>query len=185
VTNVRRAGHARIDGGGTITWSVADGRLGRRWRSATRDAAGRLTAALLLEIDPAGRVSKVELASPAGLLSLHPEGDLLHGNVVSEAGVHHVRLPWSRRHVLLIAGSAVADAAAAAPGWGGVGERVVVPAVIVDEALDVRSSEATFTRHADGTVVIEWEDSNRTVQLDEQAIPEALRGRGDWPLEVD
>jgi hypothetical protein len=185
MSGVRRAGHAPTADGGSITWSVADGHGGRRWRTIARDRAGRLTGALLLELDPAGRLSKVELAGPAGLLSLHPEGDLLHGNVVTDAGVRHLRLAWSAQHVLLIDGSPVTDAAAATVAAGGVGEKAVVPAVSVSDTLDAVATEVALTRRADGTVVIDSGGVTRIVELDERAIAAVIRGGGDWPLEID
>ena len=53
-------------------------------------------SSLLLELDPDGRFSHLELSTAAGLLTLHPEGDgTIHGNAVTTAGLTHViGLPW-------------------------------------------------------------------------------------------
>ena len=82
---LRRAGRLLLGGGETVLWSVAEGRRGRRWRSARRDADGNLVSDLLLELDPVGRWTRLELATTAGILTLHPEPDdtAVHGNVVT------------------------------------------------------------------------------------------------------
>ncbi len=82
---MRRAGTGLLDWGGRITWTVADGRHGRRWRSMLTDD-GVLVGSLLLETRPDGSVAKLELATAAGLLTLHPEGSMLHGNVARPTG---------------------------------------------------------------------------------------------------
>jgi len=180
---IRRAGVGRQPDGRTITWTVADGRRGRRWRTATVDAAGAVGEVLILELDPDGRLGKLDLANAAGLLSLHPEGGSLHGNVVTAVGVQHVRLPWPPGAVLLVEGADVTDAAAARPGpSSGVGERVTVPAIVVRADLVVESVTATLTREADA-VRLEVGTSSRLVRVDERGVPDGLRGGGDWPLE--
>jgi hypothetical protein len=105
---LRVAGTGRSPDGATVTWSVAEGRRGRRWREAVvRD--GAVVHSLLLELDPEGRFAHLELTTPAGLLTLHPEGDgTIHGNAVAAAGITHVRgLPWEPDDVVLIDGSVV------------------------------------------------------------------------------
>ncbi|HEU5203970.1 MAG TPA: hypothetical protein VFU17_06695 [Candidatus Limnocylindrales bacterium] len=105
---LRVAGTGRSPDGATVTWSVAEGRRGRRWREAVvRD--GAVVHSLLFELDPDGRFAHLELTTPAGLLTLHPEGDgTLHGNAVTAAGITHVRgLPWEPDDVVLIDGSIV------------------------------------------------------------------------------
>ena len=68
---------------------------------------GAVTHALLLEVDVAGRPGKVELATPAGMLTLHPEegSGRLHGNVVTAAGVRHLALAWGPEHGLEVGGT--------------------------------------------------------------------------------
>lgn len=121
---LRRAGHGRATDGSLVTWSVAEGSRGRRWREVrTLGPAGAgqgstVVSSLLLELDPDGRFAHLELSTPAGLLTLHPEGDgTLHGNTVTAAGVGHVAgLPWHRDDVVLLEGSVVTAVAAAQPG---------------------------------------------------------------------
>jgi hypothetical protein len=99
---------------------LAEGERGRRWRWTVIDH-GVLRHVALVEIDPGGRFARLELASTAGLLILHPEPDgrSIHGNVVTTDGVRPLSLDWSARAALAIAGDPfgtailVADAAGA------------------------------------------------------------------------
>lgn len=110
---VRLGGATTHDDECDLVWSVADGRRGRRWHEACA-RLGRLSAARLLETDPAGRLVRLEIAAPAGLLTLHPSDDglALYGNVVTPAGVRHVALPWGDAHRLVVAGSVASVAVA-------------------------------------------------------------------------
>lgn len=74
-----------------------------------------LRHALLVETAPGRAFSHLELATPAGLLTLHPEGDgTLHGNVVEAGGIRHVSgLAWEPGGVVDIEGSPIAGAACA------------------------------------------------------------------------
>jgi len=153
---LRRAGRRRGRGGETILWSVAEGRRGRRWRSLRRDAAGAVVSDLILEIDPGGRLARLELATAAGILTLHPtsDGRSIHGNVVTERGVVALALPWSPDHRLLLPDEPVAaaalgsDAVNPAPG----------PGLVVDERLEPRAIEATTppARPPDGLPGASW-----------------------------
>ena len=112
----RVAGWGSLADGSNVTWTVAEGRRGRRWREVV---AGGPTAgqAVLLETAPDGRFSHLELARPDGLWTFHPEGDgTLHGNHVAgpDPGVRHVDgWPFGPRDVLLVEGSLVSAAAIA------------------------------------------------------------------------
>jgi len=136
---VRRAGRLDAGGGESILWSVAEGRRGRRWRSLRLDAHGGVVSDLLLETDPGGRWARLELATAAGILTLHPEpGDQeAHGNIVTGRGVVPLAFAWSPAHLLVVTGEPVAAAALArtatdtAPGPG-----LVVGRDLVVEALD-------------------------------------------------
>ena len=109
---VRRAGTGRTAAGDRVWWSVAEGKRGRRWREAIVGDGG-LRHSLLFESAPDGGFSHLELATPAGLLTLHPEGDgSLHGHVIEAGGIRHVvGLPWEATGVVDIEGSPVAGAA--------------------------------------------------------------------------
>jgi hypothetical protein len=99
-----------------VTWTVAEGGRGRRWREviATGDAVQH---SLLLETSPDGRFSHLELARAGGLWTFHPEGDgSLHGNAV-ERDVHEVRhvVGWAFKpgDLMLVEGSPLSAAAIA------------------------------------------------------------------------
>jgi hypothetical protein len=147
---LRRGGHAPLAGGRSLTWSVAEGRRGTRWREVTtdRDAVRR---AVLLEVSPAGRVTRLEIAGAAGLLTLHPEVDetALHGNVVTPEGIRHLALAWSAEHVILIAGSRVASAVGVGAAGGralAVGETRDVAVVAVGDDLVPRAGHGILAR---------------------------------------
>ena len=186
MTSGRRAGVGRLSDGRVVTWSMADGGRGRRWRTATRHTSGALDSTLLLELDPDSALSKAELATPNGLLSLHPEGDHLHGNVVTEGGVRHLQLGWSAEHVLVIEGSSVSLAAAAvraAP--DGAGERQTVPAIVVRADLSVDGTAVAFERVDRNAIDVDVDGTREVLELDELGIPATLRSGGSWPLELD
>lgn len=158
---LRRAG--RIDGGGgeTVLWSVAEGRRGRRWRSLRRDAVGTVVADLLIEVDHSGRWTRLELATAAGILTLHPERDerSVHGNVVTEGGVVPLALPWSPDHWLLLPDEPVAAAA-----LGSDAENPISgPGLVVEARLEPVEVEAAAAP---------------------RRPPDGLPG-ASWPLEVD
>ncbi len=135
---LRRAGCLETGGGETVLWSVAEGGRGRRWRSLRRDAAGVLVADLLLEVDPVGRWTRLELATSGGMLTLHPDPDgrSAHGNVVTPAGMRHLAPPWGSGHRLVVEGEPVAAGALAAANPPGAGPGLVVS---TDLAIAARS----------------------------------------------
>lgn len=137
---LRRAGRLDAVGGETLLWSVAEGRRGRRWRSIRLAPGGHVLSHLLLEVDPGGRWTRLELASPAGLLTLHPapDGRSVHGNVVTPDGMRHLSVAWGSEHRLAVEGEPVLaaafhDAARAGPGPG----IVVGPDLALVERQDV------------------------------------------------
>jgi len=136
---LRRAGHLDLGGGETVLWSVAEGRRGRRWRSMRRRADGGLISDLLLEVDPAGRWTRLELATTAGILTLHPDADgrAAHGNVVTARGVVPLACAWSPRHRLVVDGEPVAAVALAA-----LGHATPTPGVVVGADLAVTTEDA-------------------------------------------
>lgn len=180
---VRRSGVGRDAEGATIWWSVAEGRRGRRWREARVGADG-LVHSLLLETDPDGRFSHLELATPAGLLTLHPEPDrTLHGNALSDAGLDHVvGLPWDRDGLVILAGSPVAAAAAVhllARILPGAGVSLSYPALRIDAGLRLERGTIEVTRTATGSYVLA---GIGPVTVDEEHLP-LLADARSWPLE--
>jgi len=193
----RRAGTAALADGGEVVWSVADGRRGRRWRAITR-RAGTISSAVLLEVGADGRPARLEVATTAGLLTLHPETTgSLHGNAVTAEGVRHLALGWSDEHELEVEPLAIA-AAVTARRLGRtvpVGEGTVVPVVTIDPDLVVGEGTRRYVRLDATTWRIELDNDTRTVAVDDRGLPvwpasakepsgEAARG-GDWPLELD
>jgi hypothetical protein len=166
---LRRAGAGGLADGSRVVWSVAEGRRGRRWREVRTAPDGGVLSSLLLETDPDGRFSHTELATPAGLLTLHPEGDgTLHGNTIGSDGVRHVvGLPWDADGLVVVEGSPVAAAAAAqlARADSGSATRRVLRV-----ALDLRSRVETT------------EAAGLGLAADADGLPLLVDARS-WPLE--
>ncbi len=187
---VRAAGHAPQADGEAITWSVAAGRRGRRWREGLV-RHGAVARTLVLETDPAGRTSRLEVATSAGLLTLHPEPDesALHGNVVTPAGIVHLALGWSPRHLLLVEGSSIGFAALA---WGlrarcrGGDGPVALAAVVVDEHLEPRPATLWVARPDETWWSVHAGDPGRetTIRIGSDGLP-VLEDGAVWPLEVE
>ena len=188
---VRSGGSGRLPDGGSVTWSVADGSRGRRWRAVTTGADGRMVQAILFELGSSGRTERLEVAAPAGLLTLHPEADesMLHGNVVRPAGIVHVALPWSPAHVLLIGMSPVSAAVAVRrlETRFGVGEGALLPVVEVAEDLVVRQTTWRVTR----LDVDRWQlrpgagEPGLDVTLDADGVIAGLVDAATWPMEIE
>jgi len=182
---LREAGRIELDDGSIVVWSVAEGRRGRRWRAvATHD--GAITQSLLLEVDRAGRPTRLELTTPSGFLTLHPEPDerSIHGNVVSGAGVRPLAFAWSPEHELDVAGRPLAI------GCGlyrlrasmRIGDRRRVPVVRIDASLAVTESVASVRRDASDrwTVAVVPPGDERIVTIDAEGLPPS---GARWPLE--
>lgn len=175
--------------GRRITWSLAEGARGRRWRAVTTWPDGRHSSAILLEVATDGRVTKLEVASPDGLLTLHPDRDgaELHGNTVTPTGMRHHALAWSLDHLLVVAGSPVTAAAAAVAlaDRVGEGEGMSVPAVEVGAELAVRAATWRVARTGDRRWRLLPADGGEivTVVLDADGAPTDLAEGATWPLE--
>ncbi|HEY3523411.1 MAG TPA: hypothetical protein VGK63_06880 [Candidatus Limnocylindrales bacterium] len=167
---IRRAGECRLIDGSTVTWTVAEGTKGRRWREVVvRD--GAIVHSLLLETFPDGRFAHIELAAPTGLLTLHPEGDgTLHGNTVTARGVGHIRgLPWSDATIVLVTGSVVAAVAARHRLQDGDGTARL-------DAIEIRS-DLTLRRTRPVA-------ADLSVPIGDDGVPAPGDGRS-WPLEEE
>jgi hypothetical protein len=186
VAPVRRGGLGTLPDGAQLTWSLAEGGRGRRWRgSRVRD--GRLEGTILLEIDAAGRPVRLELDTSDGLLTLHPDrGEReLHGNVVTPSGIHHLRLDWSPAHELVVDGfpvvllAAVRRLEAIVP----VGQMAERPAVIVDSGLHCLVTTIRLVRLDVRRWRAEGEGSSVGVAIDADGAPAGLDESAEWPLE--
>lgn len=186
---VRRAGTGRLPGGRRVTWTVADGSRGRRWRAITT-SGDRLLHVVLLEAARGGSLARVEVAAPDGLLTLHPEPDLsmLHGNVVRSEGVEHVALPWSPEHVLMVGASPVTAAVAVVrlAARIGVGEGASIPVVEVGDTLVIRRATWRVARTGEHRWRLLAADGGPSVLLETDAdgMPTGLLDLAGWPLEL-
>ena len=185
---VRRAGSGRLLDGRRLTWTVADGSRGRRWRSTTIDADGRLVLALLVEVAPDGTLAKLEAAAPSGLLTLHPEGETLHGNLAGPAGIEHVRRPFGTGWAMLVDASPIPLAVVA----HGLGSRVPVRVgtellgVAVGDDLRLRDLRASAERVGDRAwrIATDSDVGPLRIVLDAEGVPVLDAGRS-WALEQD
>jgi hypothetical protein len=159
---LRRSGRGYQADGSLVVWSVAEGRRGRRWREVVVEG-NAVRSSLLLELEPGGRFSHVELTTASGLLTLHPEVDAtLHGNAVTAGGIRHVAgLEWDRDGAIWLSGSSICLAAGRRPdgsratAWLDVG---------LDLALEMRIMRPDWTL------------------VDADGLP-LLVGGATWPLE--
>jgi hypothetical protein len=178
--------------GARLTWSVADGRRGRRWR-AVSTIGGTITHTVLLEVDPAGRPSRLELTTPVGLLTLHPSADQreIHGNVVTSTGegVRPLGFAWGAEHDLEVVGRPLATAvglwrrSAILP----VGDVTDVDVLAIGPALDVVPGQRRFERLSETRWRVTPSGAGGgsgpsfELEIDADGLPVAgIR----WPLEV-
>jgi len=181
---VRRGGRLVEPDGRVVTWSMAEGTRGRRWRWSVVDRRGALVAAHTVELGPDGRFARLESAAAGGLLTLHRETDgSLHGNRVAERGVDHLTVPSPAPDALVVGSSPLGPAIAspALPVDGG-----AVDIVEVGEDLGVRIAEASVRRHGDGIIELRTGLGARRVRLDADGLPAADEASStSWPLERD
>ena len=180
----RVAGSGELADGSTVTWTVAEGRRGRRWREVVvRD--GATVHALLFETDASRRFSHLELARADGLWTFHPETDgMLHGNQVGADGsVRHVKgWPFASGDALLIEGSPIAAAALA---WSRATDVAAGAAIELDGVVirsDGRLDRVERTRLA-RLDAIRWRVGEGTpIEVDEDGLPVLGNGHRQ-PLE--
>lgn len=157
---LRRAGRGRIGDGRVVTWSVAEGGRGRRWRWTVLAGEGTLEHAGLIELDASARFARLEIESAAGMLTLHPADDGLtaHGNVVRRDRVDPIAVPWTADAGIRLDRDPFASAL-----LGAGGEQVVIGADL-KVSLGESGAEA------------------RRLPLDERGVPR-LNDATEWPLE--
>ncbi len=156
---LRRAGRGRLTDGTTVAWTVAEGSRGRRWRW-TLASNGSLAEVALAELDDRGLFARLELTTPAGLLTFHPEPDgaSAHGNIVGPDGVRPVAMPWAWEWGIELEGDPFGSAVLAG--------RETMLAVAADLTLRQTGDQP----------------SAAALALDERGIP-VLDGAQEWPLE--
>jgi hypothetical protein len=185
-TPIRRAGRLLDPDGGTRLWTVAEGTRGRRWRERWSGPGGDV--ALLLETDPGGRWRKLELAGPAGLLTLHPEDDdsAVHGNIATKEGVRHLAFPWSSEHRLHVTGS-MATLVVVAQGLAddiAVGEGTRRSGLVVTDDGDVAAATLGIWHLDPDGWAIQVGDRSDRIRLDGAGLPTGETGTS-WPLELE
>jgi len=188
---LRVAGRSRAADGAVVAWSVAEGSRGRRWRAmATQGGSGTqvlLLQAVLLEVDPAGRFTRLELTTPAGMLTLHPEPDQreIHGNVVAADGsVRPLAFAWSADHEIDIVGRPIAMAVALHRRRAvvAVGTQAAIPILAVDASLRVQMGVRLVARLAADRWSVDDTSGAPAGELvvDARGLPAA---EVTWPLE--
>lgn len=184
----RRGGHGLGPTGDHVTWSLAEGARGTRWReSATRD--GALVRSLLLEVTPVGAVARLEISTAGGLLTLHAasDGSAIHGNVVTAHGIRHLAFDWSPSHELVIGASPTAAAIVVRrlATTVAVGRIAEVDVLAVDDTLEPHSARWEIERPAVDRWLLQPVTDGRTaweVHVAPDGLP-ILPGAETWPLE--
>ena len=183
----RSAGWGVGADGSAVTWAVAEGRRGRRWREVvTRGVA--VIHSLLLETDADGRFSHLELARADGLWTFHPEPDgTLHGNHVdgrAEPGVRHVvGWPFGPDDEIVVEGSRISLAAVA---WRYAstmteGSAVALAGVVIRSDGELAQVPGLRIERVSRTT---WRvGEGRPFELDETGLP-VLRDGATRPLDV-
>lgn len=178
---VRRGGRLVEQDGRVVTWSMAEGTRGRRWRWSVVDRHGLLIAAHTVELEPAGRVARLESVAAGGLLTLHREANgSLHGNRVAERGIDHLTVPAPAPDVIVVGSGTIglAIASAALPG-----EAVTLDVLEVRDDLGIGIIEATVRRGA-GRVELRTGLGLRRVRLGDDGLPaDEAGGSTSWELE--
>jgi hypothetical protein len=184
-TPVRRGGRTVDAAGRSITWSVAEGRRGRRWRWSVLEGGGSFVAGHTVELDPDGRFVRLESMAASGLLSLHREADgSIHGNRVTAGGIDHLRF-LSAPELVIVGGDPVGLAAAvgALVSTNPLGTSQVLE---VGDDLGVRVVEGSIRRLRQGAWELRLGQAMRNVRLDALGLPlEDGSNTTSWPLEGD
>ena len=162
--HLRRAGRGHLADGRLVTWSVAEGSRGRRWRWTVSDDTS-LEHAGLIELGHGRSFVRLELETAAAMLTLHPtdDGTGAHGNVVRAVRVDPIAVPWRAGDGVHIVRDPFATAL-----LGGDREALVV--------------EADLTIRMAGGRTVPRGPAPR-LQVDERGVP-ALIDPSEWPLEV-
>ena len=162
---------------------MASGRRGRRWREAIADERG-LRHSLLLETSPDGTFTHLELATPAGLLTLHPEPDgTLHGNAIGTDGLRHVAgLAFDADGAVLVDESPIARAALAALLRHALAPGASVERAVLEVTADLRAS--VERRRIERLDVETWRTAgDAPFRVDADGLAR-LAAAESWPLEL-
>ena len=142
---------------------------------------------LLLEVGTDGRLGRLELTTPAGLLTLHPEPDeaSIQGNVVAADGVRPLAFAWSTEHAIDVVGRPIAAAAMLhrLARSLAVGSARDVPILSIESDLSVHSGQRRVAREAEGVWRISGDRGELTLRLAPEGVPELEGDSGVWHLE--
>lgn len=182
---LRVGGRGSTSSGDSIVWSVAEGSRGRRWREVRSSGHASIGHSLLLETGADGRFVHLELSTPSGLLTLHPEADgTLHGHAIVSDGVEHIAgLPWDADGIAMLDESTICRVAAAASLTNAiaVGESRAHLAAVIPPTLWLAVKPIRIERI--GTT--SWRfGGEEPVVVDARGLP-VLRGGEIWSLERD
>lgn len=187
MSRLRIAGHGRDRLGREVTWTIADGERGRRWREVATDAGGAVAQAITLETGHAGQWLRLEIAAPAGLLSLHPDRDgAIHGNVVTGDGVRHIALEVMEPPLLDLRDALLGETALCraleriVP--AGQGTRLTV--VRVTPSLEVATVELEVGRRSARRWELDDAEGRREVEMGDLGTPVEGETAVRWPLET-
>ena len=180
---IRRAGRTEEADGRVTTWTIAEGRRGRRWRWTVTGSGGGASVAHTLETSPAGAFERLESATAHGLLTLHREADgSVHGNLVGPEGVRPIAIPAPAPDVVLIDSGPVGSAALIAS-VGPLAEAITIEVIRVDDELRTHLEACTLRPLGRGRVLLDLAGDATEVVLDADGLPAGEVGSTSWPLE--
>lgn len=181
---VRKAGRRTESDASITTWTVAEGRRGRRWRWVSMAPDGAVQVAHTVETDPAGRFVRLESAAAGGrLLSLHREADgSFHGNHVGRDGVAAIAVTKDPPQVVLVGASDLAAAIAIAT-FGPFAETIRTSALVIADDLTIATAPLTARPLVDGTVEIIVGGVAARRRLTPDGLPDVAAGDLDWALD--
>jgi hypothetical protein len=142
---------------------------------------------LLLEVASDGRLARLEVTTPVGLLTLHPEQDeaSIHGNVVGADGVRPLAFAWSTEHAIEVVGRPIATAVMLHRLTRSlvVGSARDVPILSIESDLLVHPGRRRVAREAEGVWRISGDRGDLTLRLAPEGVPEFEGDCEVWPLE--
>jgi hypothetical protein len=149
-----------------------------------------MTHAVLLEVDLAGRPARLELTTPAGMLTLHPsaDGTELHGNIVQAdgSGVEHLALAWDPERELDVVGRPLTIAVGLHRRRESirVGRTTEIEVVVIRPSLAVNTGRRSVERAGEGSwrIAAAEGEPHRLISIDADGLP--AYGQS-WALERD
>jgi len=147
-----------------------------------------MARSMTLETGHAGQWLRLEMAAPAGLLSLHPDREgSIHGNVASADGVRDVALGVLRPPLVDVRDSLVGETALcrALERLVAAGEARTVTVVRVSAGLEVATGELEVLRRDARSWELGDSDGRREVSIGDRGAPAEGEAGVRWPLETE